>query len=439
MQTNIVQLIKNTKRIRRYFRPYVIQDRPFFILLCVLLLGITVANTLMIWYIGGAVNALTNSRFDELVESLVILAAIVAANQLMQYVYLYTYQWSYLRLIARVRAAAMFNIMQLSFPAVAKFKRGDLLARLTNDIDRLLTFMFDAPLNLLSHLLVLSFYLSMLFWIDWKLALFALALSPLFYLLQRILVPIKGQASDHYYSRNGELMSFEEEVINNLRGISSFGVEQRMRVMHQNVFEIARFWTLKTRSIDYVYDRVATILIYLSGVFIVYMGMEEIESGKLIIGTLVSFIVYLGYLSVPVRGIAQLPIQMRGDEHAANRVMELIESKSDVVEIDNAVELSVKNGEIKFEHIDFHYPSSSNAVFKQFSETIMPGESVALVGPSGAGKSTFANLLLRFFDPQNGSIKIDGVDIKTVSLASLRKNVAIVWQEPFFINDTIAR
>ena len=405
--------------------------------MCLLLLGITIANTMMIWFVGAAVNTMTNSQFGQMGQVLLVLAIIVGINQAMQYAYFYCFEWMYLRLVARVREKALANVMSLSYPATAKFKKGDLLARLTNDIDRLQTYMFDAPLNFLSHMLVLIFYVAMLFWIDWKLALIALALSPLFFLLQKVLVPLKGIASDHYYNRNGELMAFEEQVTNNLRGISSFGVEKRMQATHHAVFDIARFWTLKMRAVDILYDRIIIVLIYLSGVFLVYMGIDEIEAGRLLVGTLVSFIVYLGYLSVPVRGIAQLPIQLRGDENAARRVMEVINARSDVQEQENASTLEVKQGEIQFDALEFSYPGSTDKIFNGFSETIKAGESVALVGPSGSGKSTLASLLLRFYDPQKGSICIDNVDVRAVTLASLRKNVAIVWQEPFFINATI--
>jgi ABC-type multidrug transport system fused ATPase/permease subunit len=157
----------------------------------------------------------------------------------------------------------------------------------------------------------------------------------------------------------------------------------------------------------------------------------------LLVGTLVSFIVYLGYLSVPVRDIAHIPIQLQGDISAAQRVKELLESQPSIQDDAAASDLKVRHGEIRFHNVHFAYQPQSKAVFTAITEVINPGECVALVGPSGSGKSTFANLLLRFYDPQQGRISIDGTDIKTVTLSSLRNNVAIVWQEPFFINDTI--
>ena len=433
----LLQLIRHTRSIRHFFKAYLRQDNTSIALMCVLLVGITAANTAMIWFIGTAVNNLTSQAIDQLTWTLAWLAAIVVINQLLQFVYFYKFQAVYLRFVARARKATLLHIMQLSYPIVDHFKKGDIMARITGDIDRLLTFILDVPLNFLSHMLVLAVYVAMLFWIDWKLALIALCLAPFFFLLQHFLAPRKGRAAQHYYQRNGELMAFEEQALGNLRGISSFTVEDKVSEKHHLVFDVARYWALKMRTIDIIYDRLFAVAIYLAGVIIVYMGIGEIESGRLMVGTLVSFVVYLGYLSVPVRGIAQIPIQLQGDMEAAQRVMQLLVAQRNVKQRAGAKSLQVPRGEISLDNVHFAYQEQGTKVFAGLTEAIRAGECVALVGPSGSGKSTFANLLLRFYDPQQGTVNIDGTDIRTVSLHSLRNNIAIVWQEPFFINDTI--
>ena len=433
----LAELLKTTRFIRQYVSPYLKQDSPKIALMCVLLVVITVANTAMIWILGSAINHLTNSAFDQLTHALIWLAVIVIVNQLFQFFYFYSFQAVYLRFVARIRKAMLLHIMQFSYPISDHFKKGDMLARITHDIDRLLTFILEAPLGFLSHLLVLVFYISMLFWIDWQLALVALCLAPLFFITQQILAPRKGIYSTNYYQRNGELMAFEEQAMGNLRGISAFGVESRISDRHHSVFEVARRWALKMRAVDILYDRLFAVLIYLAGVVVVYWGIDNVKSGELLVGTLVSFVLYLGYLSVPVRGIAHIPIQLQGDAGAAQRVIELMESESSISENKAATELNVQQGEIQLDDVHFSYQQQGREVFAGLSEIIKAGEYVALVGPSGSGKSTFANLLLRFYDPTAGVIKIDGIDIKSVTLASLRRSIAIVWQEPFFINDTI--
>jgi len=404
-QLTLTQLLSTTQSIRRYLQQYLREDKTYI--------------------------------FNSLAHNLIWLAVIVVVNQSMQFSYLYLIQWIGLRFIARMRKSALLHIMHLSFPVTNRFSKGDLMARLTNDIDRLLTFVLDVPLSLLSHMMIMSFYISMLFWIDWKLAVIAICLAPVFYLSQHFLSPRKGRAAAKYYQYNGELMSFEEQVLANLRGISSFTVEERLSEKHHRVFDIARHWVLKMRTVDIIYDRVFGLLIYLTGVLMVYLGISDIAAGHLQVGTLVSFIVYLGYLSVPVRGIAQIPIQLQGDVSAAQRVMEVLQIQPDINQITDTNEIKITAGQIKFNNVQFAYNENAEPIFSGISETLEAGECVALVGPSGSGKSTFANLLLRFYDPQLGDIEIDGINIKRMKLETLRKNIAIVWQEPFFINDTI--
>jgi len=436
-QSTLAHLLSTTQSVRRFLQPYLREDKAYILLMGALLAGITVANTAMIWLLGSSVNYLAGSAFKSLTDNLIWLAVIVIVNQAMQFVYLYLNQWVGLRFIARIRKSTLLHIMRLSFPVTAHFSKGDLMARLTNDIDRLLTFTLDVPLNMLSHILVMSFYMSMLFWIDWKLAVIALCLAPLFYLSQHFLAPHKGKAASKYYRYNGELMSYEEQVLANLRGISSFTVEDRISQKHNKIFEIARHWVLKMRTVDIIYDRVFGLLIYLTGVLIVYLGITDIAAGQLHVGSLVSFIVYLGYLSVPVRGIAQIPIQLQGDVSAAQRVMDVLQMQPDIEQIAAAGNVNIKAGQIKFRNVHFSYGENGIDIFKGISETIRAGECVALVGPSGSGKSTFANLICRFYDPQQGDIEIDGIAIKNMQLDSLRSSIAVVWQEPFFVNDTI--
>jgi len=437
VHASLWQLIKWLKSVRQFFIPYIKPDKAYIVLMCGFLVVITVANTLMIWLLGNAVSILTGADYSELNITLLILAGVVFINQCFQFVYFHTFNAVSLRYIGRVRTHLMSRIMTLSYPVASLYERGDLIARLSNDVDRLITFVLDVPLNLLSHVLVLVFYVAMLFWIDWQLALIALMLAPLFYLLQHFLAPRKGRAAQKFFNYNGELLAFESQTLGGLRGISSFNVEQEILSRHRAAFDVARRWGLKMRKIDVLYNSLFALLIYLVGIVVVYSGIDGVQSGRLSVGVLVSFIVYLGYLSVPVRGIAQIPIQLQGDVGAAERVMAVMNQRPNIVDCESPNDLQVTHGEIVIRNLSFAYQENGKPIFNHVSDTIQAGETVALVGASGSGKSTLAALIMRFYDPQQGCIEIDGTDIKSVSLASLRRNVSVVWQEPFFIGDTI--
>jgi ABC-type multidrug transport system fused ATPase/permease subunit len=193
---------------------------------------------------------------------------------------------------------------------------------------------------------------------------------------------------------------------------------------------------MRVRTIDGLYVFIFFLLTYSCGVAIVFVGVQGIQQGHFNVGHLISFLLYLGYLSVPVRGFAEAPVTWQGQLGAAKRVMEVLDAPPPVKEQPGATKLQVTSGAIDVQNITFAYDADT-PIFKNTSFRIDGGETVALVGPSGSGKSTLARLLMRFYDPQSGTVCVDRTDIRKVTLDSLRRSIAVVWQEPFFIDDTI--
>ncbi len=420
---------------KRFFQ-YVRTDLWLLAVAATIVLGITVTNTIMIWLLGLPFDMLQKGQFEELGHILLLLVGVILLNQSCHFGAIFFLGWLGMRFSGRLRNALLNHLLTLSYAATARFGKGDILARLSNDVGKVQELFVDAPLFMISHFLTLIFYVAMLFWIDAHLALFALLFTPLFLLHQRFFSPRKRQISHNFYSKNGELLSFEEDTLSNLRGVSSFGAEALIGRMHQKMFTGFMRWGVRDKRLSAAFDASFAILIYLTGIAIVFIGISGIRDGTITIGQLVSFLLYLGYLSVPVRGLAHMPFQCQGDAVAAQRLIEVFDSNAEVTEAHDARPLSVTRGEIACSNLHFSYPQSK-PVFNGFDLVIHPGETVALVGPSGAGKSTLVKLLMRFYDPQEGSITIDGQSLREVTLASLRSNVAVVWQEPFLVNDTI--
>ncbi|MCI0507404.1 MAG: ABC transporter ATP-binding protein/permease [Gammaproteobacteria bacterium] len=425
------------KTIFRYFWPFVTTDRLLTLLLAILSLAMIASNTVLIWMFGKAITQITSGDFTPLNRTLLVIAGIVLLNMLLQFFYSYNYQRATLRFVDRVRGALLSRIMLLSYPIQFKFHKGDLIARLSSDVDKLLTYVFNIPLNLVANSVVLIVYSSMIFWINWQLALIAVMMAPLFFLSQYFVGPKTGRASRQFTREKANLMSIEEQTLANLRGISSFNSESIVREKHRKQFEVARAWAMKVRMINMFYNTIFTVLLYFVALVIIISGISGIQSGRLELGVFVSFLVYIRFLTNPVRSIARMPIQMHANRASAERVMEIMNMQPGVVETGAKNTLKVTDGGITFHEVSFTYPNADKPVFSHLSAAINGGESVALVGPSGSGKSTFAGLLMRFHDPQEGAISIDSVDIKSVSLASLRDQISIVWQEPFIVNGSI--
>jgi len=178
------------------------------------------------------------------------------------------------------------------------------------------------------------------------------------------------------------------------------------------------------------------MLIYSAGLLIVWAGIQRIQAGEVSLGQLVSFLLYLGYLSVPVRSLAQMPFQAQANVAAAARVAEILERQPQVLDRPEAEPLTPVTGRIDVEGLSFGY-SPERCVFDHVSLHIEAGTTVALVGASGAGKTTFVKLLMRYYDPASGAILLDGTDLRDVTLESLRHCVAVVWQNPALFSDSI--
>ncbi len=415
---------------------YAHTDRWLLIVAATIVLGITITNTAMIWLLGLPFDMLQKGQFDELGHTLLLFAGVILLNQSCHFGAAFFLGWLGMRFAGRLRNALLHHLLTLSYASAGRFSKGDVLARLSSDVGKVQELFVDVPLFMISHLLTLIFYVAMLFWIDVRLALLALFFTPLFLLHQRFFSSRQRKISQNFYGKNGELLSFEEDTLSNLRGVSSFGAEALIGRMHQKIFSDFMQWGVRDKRLSAAFDASFAILIYLTGVAIVFIGINGIREGTITVGQLVSFLLYLGYLSVPVRGLTHLPFQCQGGAAAAQRLIEVFDSHAEVTEARDARLLSVTHGEIVCSNLHFVYPQGK-PVFNGFDLVIHPGETVALVGPSGAGKSTLAKLLMRFYDPQEGSITIDGQSLREVTLASLRSNVAVVWQEPFLVNDTV--
>lgn len=423
--------------IFRFFYPYVKRDRKYLFILSALNIVTTSTSAFLIWKLGSAIGQISAGEFDQLNETLLVIAGLVLFNQMIGFIYAYIINRVTLRFVDSVRGRLLEHIMYLSFPVFYYFKKGDLIARLTGDVDRMLTFVVNVPLNLFSTMIVFIVYSTMLFWIDWTLSLIVIAMAPVFFLSQHYVAPRTGAASKSFTQEKAKLLNIENETLSNLRGISAFNSEDRIREKHQNQFNVARAWALKLRQINILYNSGFTILLYLAGVVVVYSGVSSIKSGELSIGVLVSFLIYVRNLTGPVRGLARMPVRLQTDRVAADRLMEVMTTKPNILGNESAAEHKIEHGRIDFRQVNFAYPNQTQPVFKDLSASVNAGETIALIGPSGSGKSTFAGLLLRFYEPQSGEILIDGVNIHQHTVKSLRDQISIVWQDPFIINGSI--
>lgn len=428
--------LRDIWRAYRRFAPYAAPDVLPMVTDAVTIVVAVMTNTMMIWLIGMPFDLVQQGKYDDVTQILLWFALVIVVNQGMQLWGSWLTQWMGLRSIGRIRNAMIDRLAYVSFPAANHWSKGDLLARLGNDVDNVKPYIVDTPLYSLSHILTAAIYIAMLFWIDLALAVAALAAIPVFVLHQRVLGGYKRHAAEQFMEKRGELLAFEEESLSNLRGISSANAEGFIGNVHRKLFESARRWAMRERGVDAGFTVGFTFLIYATGIAIVFLGLDGIREGRFSAGHLVSFLLYLGYLTVPARGMADILFQAMGNLGAARRVAEVLDCEPLVRDGAGARDVKILRGEIKIEQVAFGYPGRE-PIFRNMTLDIRSGETIALVGPSGCGKSTLALLLLRFYDVAAGRISIDGVDVRDMKLADLRRAIAIVWQEPYVVSGTL--
>jgi ABC-type multidrug transport system fused ATPase/permease subunit len=179
-------------------------------------------------------------------------------------------------------------------------------------------------------------------------------------------------------------------------------------------------------------------LIELAGVIVVVaMGAYELSQGRLTIGGLLAFLIYLSQLYTPIRGLSSLLNAFYAASAGAERVIEFLDQEPSVRDEPWARPLNGGRGYVEFDSVSFSYPGAEKPALEDVSFRVSPGEVLALVGPSGSGKSTIARLLLRFYDPDVGHIRLDGHDLRDLSLSSVRQNVAVLLQETLVFDGTV--
>jgi subfamily B ATP-binding cassette protein MsbA len=233
------------------------------------------------------------------------------------------------------------------------------------------------------------------------------------------------------------MSSLLSESISGMRVIQAFGLEKYLRGQFQQLnrdftrtsLKAIRVEELSRPAVEFVYGLALTFLMY-------YVGRESLK-GRMTAGDVISYFTCFGMMLQPLRKISEMNVSLSQSAAAIDSVFTVLESEPEVKESPGARPMQPFASSIRFERASFRYQGEGRGVLDGFDLEVKRGEVVALVGPSGAGKSTVLSLIPRFFDPQAGSVKIDGIDVRTLTLASLRSQIALVTQEVFLFHDTV--
>lgn len=425
-------LMRSMRRFIKYLKP----DAGRLLINMVVILGTVASSAALIWMVGHGFDILQAGRFDELPRYFFAVTSLVLLLQILRYANYYLYEWMEQRVILSIRSALYARLLLLSTPVKLRYATGDLLTRLAQDVSRISQLMVLVPAQLFAYGVTFLVYVAVLLWLEPRLTLVALALLPLFWLHQHYFSARTRRSSGDFLARQGDLSAFEEESLANLQGINSFNAEPLMMARFTQSFSNFRRAAMHNLLTQNAFVVSFELLAALCAIVLVMLGVEAIGRGALTLGGLINFLLYTGYLARPLQGLANIPVESQIRAAAATRVAEILDTAPVVSERLPAHVLSEVAGGVRFLNVSFAYPGAP-AMLQDFNLDIRPGEFIGLVGGSGSGKSTLARLLLRFYDPVRGAIYLDGHDLCDVSLASLREHLAVVWQEPFLLDDSV--
>ncbi len=416
------------------------QVRPHFKLLAfsVVCMGIVAAATATnAWLMQPMLDKVFLERDQSMLWIIpLIILAVAIAKGLATYGQSVTMSHIGQRIISTVQVKMYAHLMSADISYFTANSTGKIISRINNDANLLRSAVSDALTGMARDSLTVIFLVAVMFQRDWILAIiaffvFPLAVFPIARLGQRI-----RKISANTQEEMGQLTTLLDETFRGARHVRAYGMEQyeisRAGAAIEGIFELVQ----KAARVRSAFHPIMETLGGIAIAAVILYGGSQVMEGSTTPGTFFSFITALLLAYEPMKRLATLNANLQNGLAAADRIFQLIDQDSEVKDAPNARNLGRARGEIELKGVYFGYEPEKTAL-SDVSLRIKSGETVALVGPSGAGKSTILNLIPRFYDCQKGKILIDGIDIRDLSLASLRENIALVTQEIALFDDTI--
>jgi subfamily B ATP-binding cassette protein MsbA len=337
-----------------------------------------------------------------------------------------------------LRHTLYHHTQRLSLSFYDKAKIGDLISRITSDVDSIQDFVSSALLGIILNALTLVGMILLMFYLNWRFTLIALLIVPILFLEVYSLTRRTRQAARELRKKEGDIVSVVAESLSSIRVVKAFAredyEEQRLDKENQASMEMV----LRARRVKARLSPVVDVIVALGTAIVLWYGARLVMTDQLSSGALVVFLLYLGKMYKPMRDLSKMADTISKAIVGAERIKELIQTEREVRDLQNARPAPRLTGAVEFSHVSFAY-APGQPVIRDISMKIEPGQFVALVGPTGGGKSTLASLIARFYDPQSGEVKMDGVDVRNYTVKSLRQQISFVLQETLLFHGPIWR
>ncbi|HEV8414894.1 MAG TPA: ABC transporter ATP-binding protein [Bryobacteraceae bacterium] len=379
-------------------------------------------------WLAGIVSHLGQNKLAVLNFAVLAIAIIAIVGAISSYLekYLTTSvgQW----VMHDLRRTLYQHIHHLSLAEHDEKRTGDLISRVTSDIEAVQDFITSAMLGMLVNALTLAGMVAVMFYYNWRFALIALSIAPALFLVVWIFTKRIKKASRAMRQKEGELANIVQEVFTSIRVVKAFAREdyEQDRFEKQSLENVDT--ALQARSIKAKLSPMVEVLAAVGTCLVLGYGARLALAGQLSVGDLIIFLAYLNKMYKPMRDLSKMGDTVSKATVSYERIQEVLNSVSRVRDLPRARRAPPFKGKMEFDRVSFGY-DPDRPILKEMSFQIEPGQVAAIVGPSGAGKSTIISLIPRFYDPTSGQVKIDGTDVRQYTLKSLREQMSFVLQD----------
>ncbi|HEY0826475.1 MAG TPA: ABC transporter ATP-binding protein [Bacilli bacterium] len=421
-------------RLGKYMKPYAKQVIP--VVLLMMILG-TITRLSIPFLIGYAID---KALPDGKINLLYIIAGVMLALYIMQWLAnIYRIRLTNIvgqNVIYDLRADLFKHIQQLSFRFFDKRPAGSVLVRITNDINAMQDLFSNGVVNLIIDCVQLIGIIIILLSLNFKLGIAIMITVPLMFIVSTSLRKRIRRSWQSVRIKQSRINAHLAESIQGIRVTQAYAQEKENIKFFDDMNNSNKKSWDKASALNHTFGPVIEVTAAIGTFILFWYGTHLVEMKEIQVGLLVSYAYYMGNFWDPINRLGQMYSQMLIAMASSERIFEFMDEKPTVGQLVSAYELPLIKGEIQFKQIVFEYEPGRPAL-KEFSLHVEAGKSIALVGHTGSGKSTLINLLCRFYDPVEGSVIIDGHDIRQVTIQSLRSQIGIVLQDTFIFSGTI--
>ena len=420
-------------RALKYVKPYILRG-----ICAAICTAIAAGGTAYLpWIIKDMVDQVLKEKNTEMLNYIVISIIVVFIIRGIAF-YGQSYLMNYVgqRVIIDIRKAVFEKLQRLSLDFYDKNKTGTIMSYVTNDVNALQSAMVENVVEMVTESVILIASIVMMIYLDWRLFLVTFSTFPVVLLFIDQFGKRIRKSGSRIQEASADITSVLQETVSSARVIKSFVREEyeinRFDKENMNNFranmKYAQLSATLTPTIEFVAAVGVTIILWYGG--------NSVIDGTITAGSLVAFLTYAVNISNPIKRLSRVIGNIQRAMAAAQRVFDVLDLPESIKNLPEAKALPTVKGQVSFNNVSFSY-NPGEQVLNNVSFSVKPGEMIAFVGPSGAGKSTVASLLPRFYDVTDGSITIDGEDIRRVTLDSLREQVGIVPQETVLFNGSV--